>query len=284
MSATAAHVGGVGPDAAGHRLGRPADAQPAGGPAGGRLGERAHGSGPEAVGRAVAADDVVDEAASSTVRVSGPAVPSAHHRCGCGAVVTRPRCGLSPKSPHIADGMRIDPPPSPPIATGTMPEATAAAVPPLEPPGLRVGSHGLRVSPRGRSRCRGARRTPASRSCRRRPRRRPAGGPTSSASAAAGVVLACAAEGGHAPSTSISSLIATGTPCSGPLLAARSSAAALGPGPVGQHDREGAQRRVGGGDAVEGRRRPRPTASGRPPVVRRTVSATLAARRSLMRW
>ena len=34
------------------------------------------------------------------------------------------------------------------MPTGTMPVATATAVPPLEPPGVRVGSHGLRVMPR----------------------------------------------------------------------------------------------------------------------------------------
>ncbi len=32
-----------------------------------------------------------------------------------------------------------------PKAAGAMPAATAAAEPPLEPPGTRVGSHGLRV-------------------------------------------------------------------------------------------------------------------------------------------
>ena len=36
-------------------------------------------------------------------------------------------------------GMRIEPPPSPACATGTMPLATAAAEPPLDPPALRVG-------------------------------------------------------------------------------------------------------------------------------------------------
>ena len=44
-------------------------------------------------------------------------------------------------------GMRIEPPPSPACATGTMPLATAAADPPLEPPELRVGSQGFRVGP-----------------------------------------------------------------------------------------------------------------------------------------
>src|SRR6478735_11249038 len=86
-------------------------------------------------------------ALSSTLRVSGPAVPSAHHRCGCGAVVTRPRWGLSPKRPQLALGIRIEPPPSPPRPAGTMPEDTATAVPPLDPPGVRPVSQGLRVTP-----------------------------------------------------------------------------------------------------------------------------------------
>ena len=43
--------------------------------------------------------------------------------------------------------MRMDPPPSFPWAMGTMPEATAAADPPLDPPGVRRISHGLRVGP-----------------------------------------------------------------------------------------------------------------------------------------
>ncbi len=43
--------------------------------------------------------------------------------------------------------MRIEPPPSEADAIGTSPAATAAALPPLEPPGLRCGSHGLRVTP-----------------------------------------------------------------------------------------------------------------------------------------
>jgi hypothetical protein len=43
--------------------------------------------------------------------------------------------------------MRIEPPPSLAPATGTTPAATAAADPPDDPPGVRVGSHGLRVGP-----------------------------------------------------------------------------------------------------------------------------------------
>ena len=43
--------------------------------------------------------------------------------------------------------MRIEPPPSPACANGTIPDATAAALPPLDPPGERVTSHGLRAAP-----------------------------------------------------------------------------------------------------------------------------------------
>ena len=51
---------------------------------------------------------------------------------------SRPRLGLRPTRPQQAAGMRIEPPPSLPCATGTMPAATAAAEPPEEPPGVRV--------------------------------------------------------------------------------------------------------------------------------------------------
>ena len=63
----------------------------------------------------------------------------------------RPRAGLSPTSPQQAAGIRIEPPPSLPWATGTMPAATAAAEPPEEPPGVRSRSHGLRVGPNRRA-------------------------------------------------------------------------------------------------------------------------------------
>ena len=43
--------------------------------------------------------------------------------------------------------MRIEPPPSLAWATGTMPAATAAAEPPLDPPVERARSQGLRVGP-----------------------------------------------------------------------------------------------------------------------------------------
>jgi hypothetical protein len=43
---------------------------------------------------------------------------------------------LTPESPQHAEGIRIDPPPSEPVARGTIPLAMAAALPPDDPPGL----------------------------------------------------------------------------------------------------------------------------------------------------
>ena len=64
-----------------------------------------------------------------------------------GPSVMRPWLGLSPTRPQQDAGMRIDPPPSLAWAKGTIPDATAAAAPPLDPPGVRVVSHGLWVAP-----------------------------------------------------------------------------------------------------------------------------------------
>src|SRR6202035_1071745 len=49
--------------------------------------------------------------------------------------------------PQHAAGIRIDPPPSEAVAAATIPAATADAEPPEEPPGVRAGFHGLRVTP-----------------------------------------------------------------------------------------------------------------------------------------
>ena len=50
--------------------------------------------------------------------------------------------------PHSAAGWRIEPPVSVPIAHGASPAATAAALPPEDPPGTRSRSHGLRTGPK----------------------------------------------------------------------------------------------------------------------------------------
>jgi len=62
----------------------------------------------------------------------------------------RPKEGLWPKIPAKEAGMRMEPPPSVPMAIGPMPAATAALAPPLEPPGVRSRFQGLRVTPKMR--------------------------------------------------------------------------------------------------------------------------------------
>ena len=85
-------------------------------------------------------------AASPTVRAIGPrcaTVPNGDS----GHAGTRPNEGLRPNTPVNAAGMRIDPPPSVPMVSGPMPDATATAPPPDEPPGVLETFHGLRVMP-----------------------------------------------------------------------------------------------------------------------------------------
>src|SRR5919106_406764 len=87
-------------------------------------------------------------APSATVRAIGPSVTNpAHWYPKCGASDTRPRAGLMPNRPQQDAGMRIEPPPSLPWATGSNPAAIAAAAPPLDPPGVTDVSHGFRHAP-----------------------------------------------------------------------------------------------------------------------------------------
>ena len=57
----------------------------------------------------------------------------------------RPYEGFMPTSPQKPAGMRVEPPPSDAVAAGRSPAATAAADPPLDPPGVRSVFHGLRA-------------------------------------------------------------------------------------------------------------------------------------------
>ena len=84
-------------------------------------------------------------AASATFLAIGPATPSPARVAKPGPAGTRPRDGLTPTRPHAAAGMRTEPPPSEPGANGSIPDATAAAAPPLEPPAPSAGFHGFRV-------------------------------------------------------------------------------------------------------------------------------------------
>src|ERR1700741_34880 len=110
------------------------------GTAGGGAKYRHPGSGP-AVASSAAAE-------SRTLRVNTcdavkPLLPSAIS----GPTGLRPRVGFNPNTPQQCAGTRMEPPVSPPSAIGTAPDATAAAAPPLEPPGERARFHGLRVGP-----------------------------------------------------------------------------------------------------------------------------------------
>ncbi len=60
---------------------------------------------------------------------------------------TRPGVGFSPQIPEKCAGTRIEPPPSLPTPPNEQPDALAAASPPLEPPAVRLVSHGLLVFP-----------------------------------------------------------------------------------------------------------------------------------------
>src|ERR1700730_3668754 len=86
-------------------------------------------------------------AVSLTVRLTPPSVTRPFRMSPIsGPSELRPRVGLSPTSPQQAAGMRIEPPPSLAWATGTTPEATAAA----EPPGVRFTSQGFLAGPYNR--------------------------------------------------------------------------------------------------------------------------------------
>src|SRR4051812_46068427 len=85
-------------------------------------------------------------AASATVRVIGPTCATVPNG-DSGHAGTRPNDALIPKRPVKEQGMRIEPPPSVPTASGPIPEATAAAAPPEDPPGVFCLFQGLRVIP-----------------------------------------------------------------------------------------------------------------------------------------
>ncbi len=94
-------------------------------------------------------------AASRTSRVIGPALENMMVLPMPPCRGSRPLPGYRPYTPHSAAGMRIEPPPSLASATGVRPAATVAAEPPLDPPGLRPRSQGLRHSGSSRLTVRG---------------------------------------------------------------------------------------------------------------------------------
>src|SRR6478672_12489542 len=86
-------------------------------------------------------------AASMTVRAHGPAWSRLLEKATRPKRLTPPYVGFTPTVPVTEAGCRIEPPVSVPMASGASKAANAAALPPPEPPGIRVVSHGLRVGP-----------------------------------------------------------------------------------------------------------------------------------------
>ncbi len=154
-------------------------------------------------------------ALSATVRASGPHVLKPSQCSRAGIDDTRPRVGFIPANPQHAAGIRIEPPPSDPVAHGTIPAATAAAEPPDEPPGVRLRSQGLRVIPvaslavQGKIISSGTLVIPIGTAPAARSRR------TTSASAVAAGPYVRAPRVVNCPATGVSPLIAIGTPASG---------------------------------------------------------------------
>ena len=101
--------------------------------------EASPGSGPPIASRS--------SAQSSAVCASGPTVSYVHETGITPRLGTRPVLGRIPVTPQSAAGIRTDPAVSVPSAPGTSPPATAAPLPPLEPPQIRSVSHGFRAGP-----------------------------------------------------------------------------------------------------------------------------------------
>ena len=79
-------------------------------------------------------------ATSSALRAIGPFTLKPSLGIGSGAVGTGPTVGRSATTLLKLAGLRSDPPRSLPSAMGSMPVASAAPAPPLDPPALRVRS------------------------------------------------------------------------------------------------------------------------------------------------
>ena len=74
---------------------------------------------------------------SATLRAIGPAVSRVIEIGAMPSELTLPTVGRNPAIPHSEAGTRTEPPVSVPMAAGMIRVATAAADPPLLPPGMR---------------------------------------------------------------------------------------------------------------------------------------------------
>jgi hypothetical protein len=77
----------------------------------------------------------------------GPTTLSVDHAFPLASNATRPGDVRNPTTLQNADGFLSDPPLSLPSAIGTMPQASATAAPPLDPPQVLVRSYGFLVEP-----------------------------------------------------------------------------------------------------------------------------------------
>src|SRR5712691_8918039 len=89
-----------------------------------------------------------NSATSRTVRAMGPATFIVFQADRVGTLGTRPGEGRNPTTEQKLAGLRREPPRSVPSARGSIPQASATAAPPLEPPQVLDKSHGLRAAPK----------------------------------------------------------------------------------------------------------------------------------------
>ena len=93
-------------------------------------------AGPSAIAASSAAQ-------SATVRAIGPGWSSDGASGTIPSSGIRPCVGLIAEVPQKADGIRSEPHVSLPSVAGVIRAASAAALPPLEPPAIRSSAHGL---------------------------------------------------------------------------------------------------------------------------------------------
>ena len=84
---------------------------------------------------------------SSIVRAIGPTWSKQGASGKQPSIGTSPWLGLNPAVPQAYDGMRIEPPVSVPMLIAASPAASAAALPPEDPPATWPGRRGLPTVP-----------------------------------------------------------------------------------------------------------------------------------------
>jgi hypothetical protein len=99
------------------------------------------------LGRTAGNDAVEEHAVGNVARHRAGGVSGVRQRNDAGLRPAAKVVGRMLAIPQSAAGTRMDPPVSVPRAAGARRAATAAALPPLEPPGMRVGSYGLCAGP-----------------------------------------------------------------------------------------------------------------------------------------